>query len=291
MRFSSFFAPSARSLKGLGDVACERNLLKQLAAQFFYNLTGTAAESQASLEAFLHAYLGSREYAANPVFPVGEGLLFLLQSYMVEFLGDSPNADTLLAVSPLTTENLTTWSGRVDLPYVQPRTRVQAEAAVLLCQTPAVDPAAATRATADRARRDAETARVAAATAASTATTATGTPASAAARAEAAVAAVAAAVAAQFATTAAAATAALGTPTTPRPPNTSVLIPGTPSWLVLTPAQRAAILAAQYGNRSEEESTISGYLPYIAGGGLLLLAAVVFAAKSPKKGASGQVST
>lgn len=279
MRFSSFFRTSPKALRGLGDVTCERNLLKQLAAQFFYNLTGTAAESQAALEAFLNAYLGSMEYAANPVFPAGEGLLFLLQSYMVEFLGDSPDADTLLAISPLTTESLTNWSGRVEIPYVQPRTRVQAEASMLLCQTPAVDPAAATRTTAERARRDAETARAAATSAAARAAASTGTSTSTATRADAAVAAVVAAVAAQFAAAAAAAT------TTPTEPNIFAGRAGVPSWLVLTPAQRAANLPSRGGAVVD---TATDYLPYVAGGGLLLLAAVVLAAKSPKKIASGR---
>lgn len=287
MRFSSFFRTSPKALRGLGDVTCERNLLKQLAAQFFYNLTGTAAESQAALEAFLNAYLGSMEYAANPVFPAGEGLLSLLQSYMVEFLGDSPDADTLLAISPLTTESLTNWSGRVEIP-AQPRTRVQAEASMLLCQTPAVDPAAATRTTAERARRDAETARIAAATAATTAATATGTPAATAARAEAAVAAVAAAVAAQFATVAT--EAAAETPATPRPGG-FVFNPRSPFQMDLTIAQRAAILAAQYGSGGGGADTTTSYLPYIAGGGLLLLAAAVFASKSTKRAASERAAS
>lgn len=290
MRFSSFFRTSTKALRGLGDVACERNLLKQLAAQFFYNLTGTAAASQAALEAFLNAYLGSMEYAANPVFPAGEGLLYLLQRYMVEFLGDSPDADTLLAISPLTTESLTNWSGRVEIPYVQPRTRVQAEASMLLCQTPAVDPAAATRTTAERARRDAETARAAATSAAARAAASTGTSTSTATRADAAVAAVAAVVAAQFAAAAATAAAATATatatpPTTPTEPNIFAGRAGLPSWLVLTPAQRAAILPSRGGVVVD---TATDYLPYVAGGGLLLLAAVVLAAKRPKKVASGR---
>jgi len=294
MRFSSFFGPSAKTLRGLGDLACERNLLQQLAAQFFYSLTATEAETRAALEAFLYAYLGSTIYASNPVFPNAAALFVIVQGFMVEFLGDSPDVDTLFAIETPTLENLTTWSGRVEIPYVQPRNRVQAEAAMLLCQTPAVDPAAA-NAAAERARRDAETARAAANVAATTAATATGTPTSAAARAEAAVAAVAASVAAQFAAAAtAAATAVAGavspsTPTPTTPTNTSTILPGSPSWLILTPAQRAALLAAQYGSGGGGGTdTTTSYLPYIAGGGLLLLAAAVFASKSSKT--SGRVT-
>jgi hypothetical protein len=289
MRYSSFSGSKPVGLRGLGDVACERNLLKQLAAQFFYNLTGTETSAAGSLAApFLYAYLGSTGYANNPVFPDGAGLLFLLQSYMAEYLGSSPDVDTLLAISEPTLENLTEWSGRVTIPAVQAMTRVQAEAAMLLCQTPAVDPAAsaaAAAATAERARRDAETARVAAAAAAATA----GTSSSTAAQAEAAIAAAAAAVAAQFAVDAtAAATATPAAPATPTPtvPNTLLLRPGLlPSGSVtLTPAQRAALLATR---NSTEEGT--SYLPYVLGGGLLLAAAVVFASKSGKRSASGQV--
>lgn len=287
MRFSSFFGPSAKTLRGLGDLACERNLLKELAAQFFYSLTATEAETRASLEAFLYAYLGSTIYASNPVFPTAPALFVLVQGFMVEFLGDSPDVDTLFAIETPTLENLTDWSGRVEIPYVQPRTRAQAEAAMILCQTPAVStPAAASAAAAaaERARRDAATAAAAAATAATTAATATGTPASAAARAEAAVAAVAAAVAAQYATAATAVATATGSPATPETPRPSSLVlpPGSASWSVLTPAQRAALLAAQYGGGGGggDTTTTTSYLPYIAGGGLLLLAAAVFTTKS-----------
>jgi len=299
MRYSSFFGSKPSGLRGLGDVACERNLLKQLAAQFVYNLTGTAAEARAALEAFLYAYLGSTSYANDPIFPDVTRLLNLVQVYMAEFLGDSPDVDTLLAVSPLTTESLTEWSGRVTIPYVAPMTRVQAEAAMLLCQTPAVDPtasAAAATATAERARRDAETARVAAAAAASAASTSSSTTS----RADAAIAAAAARVAAQFALDAlAAAEAATGAATevpaevpatpTPRTPSTYVLRPGLlPSGLVtLTPAQRAALLAA----RDDGDGGATSYLPYVVGGGLLLAAAVVFASKSAKMSSSGPVTT
>lgn len=302
MRYSSFFGSKPSGLRGLGDVACERNLLKQLAAQFVYNLTGTAAEARAALEAFLYAYLGSTSYANDPIFPDVTRLLNLVQVYMAEFLGDSPDVDTLLAVSPLTTESLTEWSGRVTIPYVAPMTRVQAEAAMLLCQTPAVDPtasAAAATATAERARRDAETARVAAAAAASAASTSSSTTS----RADAAIAAAAARVAAQFALDAlAAAEAATGAATgaatevpaevpatpTPRTPSTYVLRPGLlPSGLVtLTPAQRAALWAA----RDDGDGGATSYLPYVVGGGLLLAAAVVFASKSAKRSSSGPVT-
>ena len=292
MRYSSFFQSKSKGLRGLGDVACERDLLKRLAAQFFYNLTGTEASAAGSLAApFLYAYLGSTSYANNPVFPDGAGLLFLLQSYMAEFLGSSPDVDTLLAITTPTLENLTDWSGRVTIPAVPAMTRVQAEAAMLLCQTPAVDPAAnaaASTATAERARRDAETARAAAATAAANAT-------SPAAQAEAAVAAAAAAVAAQFAANAAAAanTAAAAAAAEPTSVAPSIYArPGSASWSILTPAQRAALLATRNeggGGGGGGDSRTSSYLPYVVGGGLLLAAAVVFASKSGKK-TTAQVS-
>lgn len=295
MRYRSFSGLKPLGLRDLGDVACESNLLKQLAAQFFYNLTGTEASAAGTLAApFLYAYLGSTHYATGGTFPDTADLLLLLQSYMVGFLSASPDASDLLAIDTPTLENLTEWSGRVAIPAVQEMTRVQAEAAMLLCQTPAVDPAAsaaAAVATADRARRDAETARAAAATAAANASAAAGTSSSTAARADAAIAAAAAAVAAQFAANAAA--AATATPATPTPtptgPNTYVLRPGLlPSGLVtLTPAQRAALLAARDGGG---DSATTSYLPYVVGGGLLLAAAVVFASKSAKRSSSGPVT-
>lgn len=297
MRYRSF-SGQKQSLRGLGDVACESNLLQQLAAQFFYNLTGTEASAAGTLAApFLYAYLGSTHYATGGTFPDTADLLLLLQSYMVGFLGASPDASNLLAIDTPTLENLTEWSGRVTIPVVQAMTRVQAEAAMLLCQTPAVNPAAnaaAAVATAERARRDAETARVAAAASAANASSATGTSSSTTARADSAIAAAAAAVAAQFAANAtAAAEAATGTfavPATPTPrtPSTYVLRPGLlPSGLVtLTPAQRAALWAA----RDDGDGGATSYLPYVVGGGLLLAAAVVFASKSAKRSSSGPVT-
>lgn len=299
MRFSSFFGSRPRALRGLGDLACERSLLRQLAAQFFYSLTVSEAETRAALEAFLYAYLGSTIYASNPVFPTAPALFVLVQGFMVEFLGDSPNVDTLFAIETPTLENLTDWSGRVEIPYIEPRTRVQAEAAMILCQTPAVDPVAAATAAAERARRDAETARATAAEAAATSATATGTPTSATARAEAAAAAAIAAIAAQFATAAAAVVANIpaSTPETSEPPAVPrpggfVLNPGSTFWPVLTPAQRTALVAAQNSGGGGGDTTTTSYLPYIAGGGLLLLAAAVFTTKSVvRKRTSGQVTT
>lgn len=158
-RYSNF-TPSTRQsrrkgLQGLGDVSCERALLANLANQYFYALGSGDSASLARVpelkRAFERAYLTSSSATEGTL--TQTELLGYLQAYLVEqypALFDEVNS-LRLNETDFSEWALSASALRAPSTYM---TVAQAEAAMLACATPVVDPAIAAAEAQARAERE-----------------------------------------------------------------------------------------------------------------------------------------